>query len=251
MEYTNTAQWEKKCYESHKPLPVGQYLIYGGSASWPVVKDADVYVSLQDGSTCGFVSDPWDQAQVIEVNHYIPDGKVPVDAVRFRKLVEWVCNQLQSGKKVHVGCIGGHGRTGLLLAAVVAHLTGEKDAIAYVRKHYCPRAVESSAQVKFLGEHFGVLPASGYKENLFVPAKKGSSNHPLYDGMGKLGYDGAGKAGYNHYASGSIRPADKPKQPTSLFLPIYEKVSNAQVPAPATTGLVLTPIQSKRNLWRK
>jgi hypothetical protein len=167
MEYTNTAQWEKKCYESHKPLPVGQYLIYGGSASWPVVKDADVYVSLQDGSTCGFVSDPWDQAQVIEVNHYIPDGKVPVDAVRFRKLVEWVCNQLQSGKKVHVGCIGGHGRTGL------------------------------------------------------------------------------------HYASGSIRPADKPKQPTSLFLPIYEKVSNAQVPAPATTGLVLTPIQSKRNLWRK
>ena len=42
----------------------------------------------------------------------------------------------------------------MFLAAVVSAF-GEKDAINYVRTHYCKRAVESDAQVEFLGRHFG------------------------------------------------------------------------------------------------
>jgi hypothetical protein len=101
---------------------------------------------------------------VEEVYCAIPDMGIPKNIPRFKKMVTWLCNQLQEGKKVHIGCIGGHGRTGLLLAAIVSQLSGEKDAIAYVRKNYCGRAVESSEQVKFLGEHYGITPVKGTKE---------------------------------------------------------------------------------------
>src|ERR1017187_10449077 len=151
------------CYESHPPLQIGDYTLYGGSASSPVVKDADIYVSLQGGSTCGKISDPWDaDGHVIEIQYRIADTYAPANIPRFKKMVEWLCNQLQEGKKIHVGCIGGHGRTGLVLAAIVAQL-GEPDAIAYVRKHYCHKAVESKEQVEFLVKHFGVTPAKANK----------------------------------------------------------------------------------------
>ena len=38
--------------------------------------------------------------------------EAPSNVARFKKLVTWVCTQLQDGKTVHIGCIGGDGRTG-------------------------------------------------------------------------------------------------------------------------------------------
>jgi hypothetical protein len=67
------------------------------------------------------------------------------------------------GKTVHVGCVGGHGRTGIVISAIVAELTGKKDAIQWVRKHYCKKAVESKAQVQFLMKHYGVTEVTGTK----------------------------------------------------------------------------------------
>jgi hypothetical protein len=242
MEYSDN-DWKQttKCYESHKPLPVGEHVIYGGSASWPVVKDADIYISLQDGSTSGLISDPWDARHVIEIQHFINDGGVPKDPVRFGKMITWICNQLQKGKKVHVGCIGGHGRTGMVLSAVVAHATGEKNATEYVRKHYCKKAVESEKQVKFLQEHFGVTPVIGHKQyassstgTLYIPSKGASKADrlpPLFGGEDKT-----------------------PKVVQSAFLADYQgSVFNARVPEHrgGAAALVLSPIRSKRNLWRK
>ena len=45
--------------------------------------------------------------------------------------------------------MGGIGRTGLFLAAL-AKLSGEKDPVAYVRKHYMPHAVETQQQQDFI-----------------------------------------------------------------------------------------------------
>jgi protein-tyrosine phosphatase len=93
----------------------------------------------------------------------IPDGKAPetADDIRgFKDLVAWVSQQLDAGRKVHAGCIAGHGRTGTFLAALVATRKVSDDPIAYVRKHYCPCAVETTVQVKFLVKHFGCKPAT-------------------------------------------------------------------------------------------
>jgi hypothetical protein len=246
MEYfENDWQDKKKCYEGHKALPVGDYLIYGGSASWPVVKDADIYISLQDGSTSGLISDPWDDHHVIEIQHFIQDGGVPKDPVRFAKMVAWICNQLQKGKKIHVGCIGGHGRTGLLLTAVVSQMTGEKDAIQYVRKHYCKKAVESSRQVQFLQDHFGVSEVSGFKEfggeysskksTLYVPARDSGVHHQ-----------------YRSWPPSTSSVTVPPPKSGQMFLPTYQgSIFNATVPVSRENGLTLSPIKSKRNLWKK
>jgi hypothetical protein len=164
-----------KCYESHPPLKLGDTEIYGGAAHAPVPSGVDIYVSLQDGSSCGKPSDPWDK--VVEVRYPIHDGKVPTNLPRFKSLVTWLCTQLHAGKKIHVGCIGGHGRTGLLLAAVTAEFLGKKDAIQYVRDNYCKRAVESTAQVDFLVAHYGVSPVSASRDDY----KASSFYHPPKD----------------------------------------------------------------------
>ena len=76
---------------------------FGGSASHPVVKDADVYVSLQAGSTSGLISDPWDTQQVREVYYPINDAMAPQNPVRFKKLIDWLMQSIAAGKKVHIG----------------------------------------------------------------------------------------------------------------------------------------------------
>jgi hypothetical protein len=135
-------------------------MLFGGNAQFPVIKDADIYVSLQSGSRSGYGSDPWAKQTQVEVMFEISDQHAPKNLPRFKKMIDWLCTQLHDGKTVHVGCIGGHGRTGLVLSAIVASMRNWKgkdvDAIQYVRKHYCKKAVESSEQVNFLMKHYGV-----------------------------------------------------------------------------------------------
>lgn len=180
------SDYGQRCYHSHPPmqLPSTELIIHGGSCSSPAVKDADIYVGLC--SSMRFTERNWPWKKGYEVLFAIPDMGVPAKPDEFKKLVAWVRRQLEEGKKVHVGCIGGHGRTGTFLSALVSTF-GEADAITYVRKHYCKKAVESTEQVKFLGEHFGVLPAQGYKagghhshgSNLPVVSKHTASVTPI------------------------------------------------------------------------
>lgn len=151
-----------RCYESHPALPVGEFLIYGGSCAYPVVKDADVYVGLDYSHATSPKAYPWEQGD--SFLFHIQDMHAPSDPKQFKNLIDWICVQLISQRKVHVGCIGGHGRTGTVLAAVVRQMTGEKDAITYVREHYCSKAVESTSQVGFLEKHYGILRVTGAKE---------------------------------------------------------------------------------------
>jgi hypothetical protein len=153
------------CYETHPTLKLGAGILCGGSASWPIHKDADVYVALQAGSSSGRQRDPWETKGPVEIFYAISDMQAPPNVARFKKMIDYLCNQLQEGKKVHVGCIGGHGRTGIILSAIVAQLNGEKDAISWVRKKYCHKAVESKAQVEFLHEHYGITKVPGTKSH--------------------------------------------------------------------------------------
>lgn len=53
----------------------------------------------------------------------------------------------RSGLTVEVGCIGGHGRTGSLLALMATHCgVAAADAVKWVRDNYCSHAVEGYAQ---------------------------------------------------------------------------------------------------------
>jgi hypothetical protein len=170
-----------RCYTSHPALVLPgpeKWQIWGGSCIAPAVKDADVYIGFDQGMTFSARAWPWKKGH--EFLFAIRDMQAPDDEAEFRKLVGWVIRQLQEGKKIHVGCIGGHGRTGTFLAALVATL-GEADAITYVREHYCKKAVEASAQVAFLTQHFGVTPAEATKAYSFSTSTNGKAKDTAKD----------------------------------------------------------------------
>ena len=77
------------------------------------------------------------------------DGGVPnLDKSDWMRLIK---DLSQVNGKVLVHCIGGHGRTGTLLAALLTLSRAmKKDPIAWLRKHYCEKVVESEAQIKYL-----------------------------------------------------------------------------------------------------
>lgn len=62
--------------------------------------------------------------------------------------VTLACTMIDRGDTIEVGCIGGHGRTGTFLAIIALRNGVEKpvDAIEYVRKNYCQKAIESATQ---------------------------------------------------------------------------------------------------------
>ena len=163
-----------RCYHKHPPLklPGTELVIYGGSCSSPAVHDADVYIGFDWAMK--FTARHWPWRKGNEVLFEINDMCAPKSPKDFKALVAWTKTQLEEGKKVHCGCVGGHGRTGTFLAALCSEF-GEKDAIAYVRKNYCEKAVESSSQTQFLAEHFGVAPAKGAKSGFLTNSDKASA----------------------------------------------------------------------------
>lgn len=69
----------------------------------------------------------------------------PVEVLKRRALE--VCAMLRSGKRVLIACTGGHGRTGTLLAAVIALLCPDfADPVGHIREIYCHEAVEGRLQ---------------------------------------------------------------------------------------------------------
>jgi protein-tyrosine phosphatase len=143
----------RQCPGKHPPLAVGNNaVIYGGSCRHPAV-DADIYVGFEHGMKTNA------QSWLFPIRDFRAP-ETPADIEGFKDLVAWVSQQLDAGRKVHAGCIAGHGRTGTFLAALVATRKVSDDPIAYVRENYCPCAVETPAQVKFLVEHFGCKPAT-------------------------------------------------------------------------------------------
>lgn len=153
----------ERCYASHPPLKIGEFEIFGGSCITPIVKDADIYIGFDRSMDITARIFPWHEG--IEIPFMVTDMNAPdkADYYEFTKLVEWTALQLSAGKKVHAGCIGGHGRTGMFFSALVKHMTGNEDATTYVRENYCQKAVESKAQIDYLFSEWGIKKVEGTK----------------------------------------------------------------------------------------
>ena len=164
--YSDTRNKYKACYETHKALPIvvgdKTYNVYGGSCSRPVHTDADVYIGLDHTMITSKNKFPWNVGN--EVQFLITDMSVPKSISEFKKMIHWIQLQLTANHKVHIGCIGGHGRTGLVMSALVKVMTGNENAISYVRANYCKKAVESKAQIDFLEKHFNIIPVESTKD---------------------------------------------------------------------------------------
>ncbi len=79
-----------------------------------------------------------------------PDFGLPADRAATAAALREVWARAET-ERVEVACTGGYGRTGTALACL-AVLDGipNRQAVAYVREHYSPRAVETPGQRRFV-----------------------------------------------------------------------------------------------------
>ncbi|MGW6023045.1 protein-tyrosine phosphatase family protein [Streptomyces sp. NPDC055099] len=79
-----------------------------------------------------------------------PDFRLPTDRAATATALREALKRSET-ERVEVACGGGQGRTGTALACL-AVLDGvpADEAVAYVREHYAPRAVETPWQRKFV-----------------------------------------------------------------------------------------------------
>lgn len=142
-----------QCTQNHPPLQFKGVpgVIFGSSCVAPIV-EADLYISL-DKAARPLPGKP-------HIFHYIEDFSIPIDVVGFDNAVDCAIEALHKAQVVHVGCLAGHGRTGMFLAALTYKITGQKNAIDYVREKYCHKAVETQEQISFLHSHYGIKEPS-------------------------------------------------------------------------------------------
>ena len=76
-------------------------------------------------------------------------GAPPVNLNFFSDVIDFI----QTGKNVLVHCEGGHGRTGTFVTVLLhlaKHEPSKQDRIAWLRKTYCKKAVETADQMEYL-----------------------------------------------------------------------------------------------------
>lgn len=80
-----------------------------------------------------------------------PDFALPSDGTRAAAQIRDAFLRAQRGENVEIGCLGGLGRTGTVLAcmAVLAGLDATA-AVPWVRRNYRPKAVETAEQEKWV-----------------------------------------------------------------------------------------------------
>jgi hypothetical protein len=85
-----------------------------------------------------------------------PDsGVIALDQLAW--LAVLAAKNIEEHKTVEIGCQGGHGRTGTLLACILG-VVEDLDAgqsIKTLRKRYCEMAVESKKQVELVAQYLG------------------------------------------------------------------------------------------------
>lgn len=181
------------CPACHSDIELGGGVIVGARCGNPR-PGYDIYIGL-DKYTYRLAPHPYPwEGDRVEIQFCFPiaDMGTPDNIIQFAELIYWMCTQLQAGKRIHIGCIGGHGRTGLVLAALRKHVDNDTNAGAWVRKNHCEHAIETQQQVDWLYKHFGIKKVKPSKEHFI-----GFKTPPLPKG-----------AAFEEYAQGRLGDTD-------------------------------------------
>ena len=138
------------CHDGSKPIVIGGLEFW--PASWRKIID-EVLGKVDRALT--FVSvdaSIWDSFKGrLEFFPLMDCGGIPEGGIFGKNVLDPLIDWAKKGERVPFFCMGGHGRTGTVLACLVAKLMPEvEDPIRWVRKHYCKDAIESVEQVKYI-----------------------------------------------------------------------------------------------------
>jgi protein-tyrosine phosphatase len=92
----------------------------------------------------------WKPTWPAEIIEWVDRG-LPSDPERAAAQITEAFARARAGERVEIGCLGGRGRTGTVLAAM-AVLAGvpPTEAVRWVREHYDVEAVETREQAKWV-----------------------------------------------------------------------------------------------------
>lgn len=135
----------KTCRHDPKPVQIGDVVLYATARR----------------DLAGAMLDPFDivsplvTSSFLQLENYtglnlwfpITDYQAP-DAKQLRIHCNRLIQFARNGCKVAVFCEGGHGRTGLVLAACIALLEPDVDPIDAIRARHCGHAVETQKQIE-------------------------------------------------------------------------------------------------------
>lgn len=95
-----------------------------------------------------------------------PDFSIPDDPNDAVIAAQWILDHLAEGKRVETGCLGGHGRTGTMLALLLV-LQGIRPgtAIERVRDKYCEEAIEGNKQIDLIVAAYESAHGKGWKKS--------------------------------------------------------------------------------------
>jgi hypothetical protein len=79
----------------------------------------------------------------------IDDFSVPHDRIMVEKALQALFRKAMVGQEVWIGCMGGFGRTGLVMA-LAAKAYGVPNPVVFVRENYNARAVETTEQEEYV-----------------------------------------------------------------------------------------------------
>lgn len=164
--------WEKGCRHWRQPFELEDGLVVFASSWWDR-PDRAKYSSPPGFSgqpDIGFYLDSsWGASTILVSAGFVPpyvkrksadpkiilhpwrDWGTPENPRELRSALKWLLREARRGSIIDIGCMGGHGRTGTALAALLV-LQGldSGTAIRRVRIDYCDEAIESKAQTRFI-----------------------------------------------------------------------------------------------------
>jgi hypothetical protein len=124
----------------------------GEVETWEGAPDAGFY--LDAGWRDVLLEVPW-SARFVDWPDF---GVIPTTELGL--LIGTIAHELASGKRVEIACMGGHGRTGTLLATLIGRIEGidAASALRAARERYCEHAVETLGQIELLYRALGEEP---------------------------------------------------------------------------------------------
>jgi len=142
---TTTKPLVKKCSHKHDEMEIAEgYFVHCSSVNYTIDVDPDF----------GLYADySWRPTWRNEFINW-PDYGQPKDKDNALVQIADAYDRILNGEMVEIGCIGGHGRTGTILACL--YMLGQegsktpKECFNFVKQNYCVHAIESDIQEWFI-----------------------------------------------------------------------------------------------------
>lgn len=148
-----TWDYTRKCrhYQQRVEFPNGS-VIFASSRHIRATNDDKVDLGI-------YMCSSWDPTSLAWSLPWQDYGlpQLPDEDVSF--LIDFALDWADAGKRIEVGCMGGHGRTGSLLALMALHcgVSDPKEAVKWVRANYCEEAIEGAKQEWYVEKFAAVM----------------------------------------------------------------------------------------------